>query len=157
MFDGVKMGAKVTLNGVELGWAVDQYVRYEFPIKASGATLTSGDNANVLTVEFNSSTNVAGRFMACTGTAAMLTLPTAVRCCFTRDAAYGLMTHRWLGLGPIFQHNPGTLLLSTVVETEQSCPESRHVFVGALCSRCSPVLAVSPAPSPRAYGSPCTW
>ncbi len=67
MFDGIKMAGMVSLNGVVLGTAVDQYLRYEFPVAASGATLLAGANANVLTVQFNSSVLVDGRFMACTG------------------------------------------------------------------------------------------
>lgn len=68
VFDGVKMGANVSLNGVPLGLAVDQYLRYEFSLKSAGAPLLAGTNANVLTVTFDPSLYVNGRFMACTGT-----------------------------------------------------------------------------------------
>lgn len=67
VFDGIKMGGSITLNGVSLGMAVDQYLRYEYPITASGAKLLPGDNANSVSVSFDSSTLVQGRFMACTG------------------------------------------------------------------------------------------
>jgi len=67
VFDGIKMGANISLNGVPLGAAVDQFLRYELSAKAAGAKLLSGTNANVLTVSFDPSINVNGRFMACTG------------------------------------------------------------------------------------------
>ena len=33
VFDGIKMGANVTLNGVALGTATDQFLRYEYAVR----------------------------------------------------------------------------------------------------------------------------
>lgn len=69
IFDGVKMGATIRLNGKVLGKATDQFVKYNFSIasavrahvdEATGALLPSE-----LSVSFDIPTN--GRFMACTG------------------------------------------------------------------------------------------
>ena len=63
VFDGIKMGAKILLNGKHIGTASDQHRRYVFPIDSLKRTAT-----NQLTVLFDSAVNVsAGRFMACSG------------------------------------------------------------------------------------------
>jgi hypothetical protein len=62
VFDGIKMGASVTLNGHHLGMAVDQFSRWEYDV--TNILLPKG---NKLTVAFDSTTPVDGRFMACTG------------------------------------------------------------------------------------------
>jgi len=67
VFDGIKMAGAVSVNGVPVGLAVDQFLRYVFPLAAAGVPLLKGEGANVITVEFNSSVVVNGRFMACTG------------------------------------------------------------------------------------------
>lgn len=64
VFDGIKMGADIYLNGQKIGNATDQFLRYVFPVGANGL-LRQGDN--VLTISFNSDMCVDGRFMACTG------------------------------------------------------------------------------------------
>ena len=63
VFDGVKMGANVVLNGKTIGTTTDQFLRYEFPLEAGA--LTAG--ANTLEVVFNRSISCDGRWMACTG------------------------------------------------------------------------------------------
>jgi beta-mannosidase len=67
VFDGVKMGAHVVLNGVHISDVPNQFLRYHFDV----STLLK--DKNVLTVTFPSSVNnstgidTEGRFMACSG------------------------------------------------------------------------------------------
>ena len=63
VFDGVKMGATIKLNGKTIGTATDQFLRYEFPLTAG--MLQAGDNE--LAVTFDNSIFCDGRWMACTG------------------------------------------------------------------------------------------
>ena len=68
VFDGIKMGANISVNGVKLGEAVDQFLRYSFPLAASGALAAGSEmSTHTLTVSFDSSACIGGRFMACTG------------------------------------------------------------------------------------------
>ena len=70
VFDGIKMGANIYVNGVQLGTATDQFLRYSFPLVASGALLDNGAGASTkhtLTVSFDPAINTDGRFMACSG------------------------------------------------------------------------------------------
>ena len=65
VFDSVKMGATVTLNGARLGVLQNQFLRYNFSV---GALLKP--TGNVLRVSFAASTdalNFEGRFQACSG------------------------------------------------------------------------------------------
>lgn len=67
VFDGIKMGAAISLNGHKLGHATDQFVRYRYDITSvlkadAGAT-------NLLQLAFNNAIDTAGRFMACSGQA----------------------------------------------------------------------------------------
>ena len=64
VFDGIKMGANITLNGKLLGTATDQFLRYAFPLQATGS-LRAG--SNTISVAFDPSIQTNGRFMACTG------------------------------------------------------------------------------------------
>ena len=66
VFDGIKMGAEIKLNGIKLGMALDQFSRWEYDVTE---TLLSPfeDVLNTLEVSFDSATCVNGRFMACTG------------------------------------------------------------------------------------------
>lgn len=85
VFDGIKMGANIFVNGQKLGTALDQFSRYVFPLKASNALRAA---ANTVTVSFDSSIDVGGRFMACSGydgTICHLTDPVA-------EAGTGLLT-----------------------------------------------------------------
>ena len=66
VFDGIKMGATVTLNGVELAQVKDQFRRYVFELNSSHFP-ADVDAVNVLEVAFDSTIDVEGRFMACTG------------------------------------------------------------------------------------------
>lgn len=84
VFDGVKMGAAVRVNGELLGRTTDQFLRYEFPLAASvllkggtpsatarTRTRTSTSDRNVtahsLTVEFSPTIDCEGRWMGCSG------------------------------------------------------------------------------------------
>ena len=63
--DGIKMAATVILNDVVLGRAVDQFLRYSWPVK--GHLKPTG---NVLKVVFGTSTdpgNTQARFSGCSG------------------------------------------------------------------------------------------
>ena len=62
VFDGVKMGAYIAVNGVRIGVTTDQFLRYSFSI---GSLLKP--TGNVLRVTFDRSIDTGGRFMACTG------------------------------------------------------------------------------------------
>jgi hypothetical protein len=65
VFDSIKMAASVSLNGLELGIAADQFLRFNFSV---GSLLLP--TANKLTVTYFASedaANVEGRFMACSG------------------------------------------------------------------------------------------
>lgn len=64
VFEGVKMGAGIYFNGVLLGNATNQHVRYTFPVAAS-AVLPGADNR--IDVRFDSAIQTKGRFMASTG------------------------------------------------------------------------------------------
>ena len=63
VFDSVKMGARVYLDGTLLGNITDQFLRYVFPI--AGA-LGVGQTHNV-SVAFDAGIDTHGRFMACSG------------------------------------------------------------------------------------------
>ena len=62
IFDGIKMGATISINGQKLGTAVDQFSRWEYDVTAFLKSTT-----NTLEIAFDSSISVNGRFMACTG------------------------------------------------------------------------------------------
>ena len=59
VFDGIRMGARITLNGVVLGTATNQFVRYKYDVLPH---LRSGGDPNVLTVEFDKNIATHGRF-----------------------------------------------------------------------------------------------
>ena len=65
VFDGIKMGATIRLGTAVLGNAVDQFLRYTYPI----SSLLQEQESPVLYVSFpkNNSIDVQGRFMACSG------------------------------------------------------------------------------------------
>uniref|UniRef100_A0A7S0IZA9 beta-mannosidase n=1 Tax=Calcidiscus leptoporus TaxID=127549 RepID=A0A7S0IZA9_9EUKA len=67
VFDGIKMGARIAVNGVPVGLANDQFARYRFQLFTQKHKLLRGAKANVLTVEFDPTIDCGGRFMACTG------------------------------------------------------------------------------------------
>ena len=68
VFDGVKMGATVAVNGHTLGQVTDQFLRYKYEVSAAqGVDLASTTAVNNVTVSFDSTIDVGGRFMACTG------------------------------------------------------------------------------------------
>jgi hypothetical protein len=65
VFDGIKMGAIIKVNGVEIGRATDQFLRYSFRLNRPGLLKDSG---NTLDVFFpGSSLHCNGRWMSCTG------------------------------------------------------------------------------------------
>ncbi|CAE7407283.1 MANBA [Symbiodinium natans] len=65
VFDGVKMGAIIRVNGKVLGTATSQFIRYTYDLKPED--LRAGNGANKLEVVFDRSIRVGGRFMACSG------------------------------------------------------------------------------------------
>jgi hypothetical protein len=67
VFDGIKMGAVVKVNGVVLGNATDQFLRYAWDLHPSTHFLTCGSATNTLEVVFPAQMDVGGRFMACSG------------------------------------------------------------------------------------------
>ena len=68
VLDGVKMGAKVMMNGKELGEVNDQFLRYTFPLDAAELVSTAESGAaHEVTVAFDTSIDCGGRWMACTG------------------------------------------------------------------------------------------
>ena len=64
VMDGVKLGARVSLNGQVLGETSDQFIRYSWSV---GAVLNPPGLANHLAVEFDESIPCDGRYMACSG------------------------------------------------------------------------------------------
>ena len=64
VFDGIKMGATVKLNGMTLTVVTNQFVRTAIPLRASRA-LVAGQNT--LSVVFNMSIECDGRWMGCSG------------------------------------------------------------------------------------------
>ena len=66
VFDGVKMGATVRVNGHVVGVLRDQFLRYSFTL-GSAAGLLPGPRTNRLEVTFAEDVAEDGRFMACTG------------------------------------------------------------------------------------------
>ena len=64
VFDGVKMGATVRVNGKVVGVLRDQFLRYSFTISATVGLKSTG---NRLDVTFADDVAEDGRFMACTG------------------------------------------------------------------------------------------
>ena len=70
VFDGIKMGANIYMNGVQIGQALAQFERLVFSLRAiaSNASLSGAlqQGANVLSVEFDHRINTP-LFMQCTG------------------------------------------------------------------------------------------
>lgn len=64
VFDGIKMAGIIRLNGVEIGFAQDQFLRYEFSLGAMASLLSE---ANTVSVSFPSRKSIDARFMACAG------------------------------------------------------------------------------------------
>lgn len=66
VFDGIKMGATVSVNNHTLGQVTDQFRRYLFELNSTTLDTSIGAS-NTLSVAFDSSIEVGGRFMSCTG------------------------------------------------------------------------------------------
>ena len=68
VFEGVKMGAMVRVNGQVVAVLRDQFLRYQIPLSSNTLRLFPGHDANRLDITFGVE-NVPedGRFMACTG------------------------------------------------------------------------------------------
>ena len=62
VFSGVKMGARVMLDGEPLGNTTDQFLRYVFPVQLGAA-----GSRHRLQVVFEPDIACAGRWMACSG------------------------------------------------------------------------------------------
>ena len=68
VFDGIKMSATVSLNGVAIGHTTNQFLRYTFSLAAAAAAGVRLAADNVLTVAFDAADQTTeGRWMACTG------------------------------------------------------------------------------------------
>ena len=67
VFDGIKMGATIAVNGKTLGNATDQFLRYVFPLSEDDLTNRDDGRPNNLTVTFDETVRCDGRWMACTG------------------------------------------------------------------------------------------
>ena len=65
VFEGVKMHAVVSVNGVVVGAAADQFLRYAFDLRNATHDLLRA--TNVVEVAFAPGEDVGGRFMACSG------------------------------------------------------------------------------------------
>ena len=65
VFDGIKMGANILVNGVQLGQSLSQFLRLELSLKSIAHSLHEG--ANELQVAFDPHIAVNGLFMQCTG------------------------------------------------------------------------------------------
>ena len=64
VFEGIKMGATVSVNGHHVGNATNQFLRYRFPLPTN---VLRGDALNVLEVRFTRGMELDGRFMAASG------------------------------------------------------------------------------------------
>jgi hypothetical protein len=64
VFDGIKLGAVISLNGHVLGNTTNQHLRYTFGIEK---VLAAAGAENTLTVTFHREIPNGGRFMACSG------------------------------------------------------------------------------------------
>ena len=62
VFDGIKMGADIILDGKTIGNTTDQFLRYIFPV-----TLSSTQAPHTLEVVFDPKIDCGGRWMSCTG------------------------------------------------------------------------------------------
>lgn len=96
VFDGVKMIADVTLNGVYLGYTSDQFLRYSYDVTSA---LSAPGSANVLTLSFAPSSDARNgeeRWMSCSVSAGGLRTPRRVDCCFALIALGPMRTGRFL-------------------------------------------------------------
>ena len=59
VFDGIRMGATIALNGKFLGNISDQFLRYRYPVHD---VLLAAGNDNVLEVTFHKSIATGGRY-----------------------------------------------------------------------------------------------
>lgn len=119
VFDGVKMGAHVALDGKPLGDVTDQFLRYSFSlanflrshfsssssssssssVPSSSSSWLSPVTTHTLTVAFDFKINTTGRFMACTGgwDWAPYALPNRVTFdTAARTFSYGIWRHVYL-------------------------------------------------------------
>lgn len=105
VFDGIKMGANITVNGQPVGIAVDQFLRYQYDV---ARFLKAGTNE--LSVTFDFDIDVNGRFMACTGGMHGLLAHIAGVQCILQAAGLQpvslLSLIVRLGLGTLFRHQP---------------------------------------------------
>ena len=63
VFDGIKMGATIELDGHAVGVATDQWLRYSFPI----SKLLRPGATHELSVTFDNALDTHGRYMGCSG------------------------------------------------------------------------------------------
>ncbi|KAG7364672.1 glycoside hydrolase family 2 sugar binding protein [Nitzschia inconspicua] len=70
ILEGVKMGADVAVNGIKIGEATDQFLRYDIDLdqRVLRQGVLQGDSLrHTLTISFDPSKKVDGRFTACSG------------------------------------------------------------------------------------------
>jgi len=71
ILEGIKMGADVFINDQKIGQVVDQFLRYDFEIGENvlqrGFPCGSDSRCHNLTISFDPSIHVNGRFTACSG------------------------------------------------------------------------------------------
>ena len=65
--EGIKMGASLTLNGVQLGQVTDQFLRYDYVIGEDVLQKAPDNNKHKLVVSFDPTISTDGRFMGCSG------------------------------------------------------------------------------------------
>lgn len=146
VFEGIKMGARVLLNGVELGVATNQFVRYIFPLPA--AAVVAG--ANRVDVVFDASLSLAGRYMASSGGCECDSGRRAARLpCAFPSRIFAARRGRLVPSPPtpyLFPHWPSSPLLRPqgTGRRSRSSPST---------TRC----LAAPSPSARAFGRACSW
>lgn len=64
VFEGIKMGARVSFNGIALGNVTNQFVRYTFPLPPAAVVQGGG---NLVEVTFDPSLSLYGRYCAASG------------------------------------------------------------------------------------------
>jgi len=67
VFDGIKMGSRIYLDGELLGNTTDQFLRYSFEMPSSGIKRNKENGKHKLEVIFDPAIDCGGRWMACTG------------------------------------------------------------------------------------------
>ena len=67
VFDGIKMGGQIILNGHVLGNATNQFRRWVFPLAGPLGLELESNAINTLEVKFDDNIDTESRFMSCSG------------------------------------------------------------------------------------------